>query len=72
MSGCIKTAPATRREAAVMSEKGRETSGMQRTGVDEKWCVKSRKPSAGAQSRTKGGPFEGGGQWVRQCWSSWE
>ena len=36
MSGCSKTAPATRREASVMSEKGHEMSGMQRTGADEK------------------------------------
>ena len=28
MSGCIKTAPAARREASVMSKKGWETSGM--------------------------------------------
>ena len=43
MSGCIKTAPAVRREASVMSKKGRETSGMQRTGVDEKIVCRESK-----------------------------
>ena len=33
---CIKTAPAARREASVMREKGRETSGIHRTGAEEK------------------------------------
>ena len=43
MSGCIKTAPAARREASVMSEKGHETSGMQRTGADEKMVHRESK-----------------------------
>ena len=36
MSGCIKAAPTTRRKASVMSEKGQETSRIQRTGAEEK------------------------------------
>ena len=36
VSGCMRTAPAVRREASIMSEKGCKTSGIQRTGVDEK------------------------------------
>ena len=35
-SGCIRTAPAVRREASVINEKGREISGIHRTSVDEK------------------------------------
>ena len=58
MSGCIKTVPAVRREASVMSEKGCETSGMQRTGVDEKMVCRESKAFVGVQSRTKGGPVE--------------
>ena len=42
-SGCIRTALAARREASVMSEKGHETSGMQRTGVDEKMAHRESK-----------------------------
>ena len=43
MSDCIRTVPAARREASVMSEKGHETSGMQRTGADEKMACKELK-----------------------------
>ena len=42
-SGCIRMAPATRREASVMSEKGQETSGIQRMGADEKMACKELK-----------------------------
>ena len=43
MSGYIKTAPAARREVSVMSEKGQEISGMQRTGTDEKMVCRESK-----------------------------
>ena len=43
MSDCIRTAPAARRDASVMSKKGCKTSGMQRTGVDEKIVCKESK-----------------------------
>ena len=43
MPVCIKTAPAARREVSVMSEKGHETSGMHRTGVDEKMVYRELK-----------------------------
>ena len=36
-------APAARREALVMREKGQETSGMLRTGVEEKIALKASK-----------------------------
>ena len=35
-SDCIKMAPAARREASVMRVKGRVTSGMHKTGEEEK------------------------------------
>ena len=37
---CINTAPAASREASVMMEKGQVTSGIQRTGADEKICLR--------------------------------
>ena len=37
---CISTAPAANREASVMIEKGRVTSGIQRTGADKKMCLR--------------------------------
>ena len=40
MSGFIKT---VRREASVMSKKGHKTSGMQRTGMDEKMVCRESK-----------------------------
>ena len=43
MSGCIKTALAARREVSVMSEKGRETSRIQRTGADKKMVCRELK-----------------------------
>ena len=43
MSDCIRTAPAAKREASVMNEKGRDMSGMQRTDADKKIeCKKSK------------------------------
>ena len=57
MSGCIKTAPATRREASVMSEKGHETSGMQRTGVDEKMVHRELKAFCRGSVQDQGWSF---------------
>ena len=42
-SACISTAPAANREASVMMEKGRVTSGIRRTGAEEKMCLRHSK-----------------------------
>ena len=42
-SSCIRTIPAARRETSVIRKKGQETSGIQRTGAEEKMeCRESK------------------------------
>ena len=55
--GCIKTMPAVRREVSVMSEKGHETSGMQRTGVDEKIVCRELKAFCWGSVQDQGWSF---------------
>ena len=57
VSGCIKTAPAVRREASIMSEKGHETSGIQRTGVDEKMVRRESKAFCWGSVQDQGSSF---------------
>ena len=57
MSGCIKSVPAARREASVMSEKGHETSGMQRTRADKKMVCRESKALCWGSVQDQGGPF---------------
>ena len=56
--GCIKTAPAVRREVSVMSEKGCETSGMQRTGADEKMVHRESKAFCWGSVQDQGWSFQ--------------
>ena len=42
-SACMRTALAANREASVMIEKGQVTSGILRTGVEEKMCLRHSK-----------------------------
>ena len=57
-SGCIRTALAVRREASVMSEKGQETSGIQRTGADEKIVCKELKAFCWGPVQDQGWSFQ--------------
>ena len=57
MSGCIKTVPAVRREVSFMSKKGCETSGMQRTGVDEKMVRRELKAFCWGSVQDQGWSF---------------
>ena len=57
MSGFIKTVPAVRREASVMSKKGHKTSGMQRTGVDEKMVSRESKAFCWGSVQDQGWSF---------------
>ena len=57
-SSCIRTAPATRREASVMSEKGWETSGIQRMGVDKKMVHKESKAFCWGSAQDQGWSFQ--------------
>ena len=44
-SACMSTASAANREVLVMIEKGRVTSGIHRTSVEEKICLRCSKAS---------------------------
>ena len=57
LSICISTAPAASREALVMMEKGCVTSGIQRTGADEKMCLRCLNAHCWSWVHTQGSPF---------------
>ena len=42
-SACMSTTLVANKEASVMTEKGQVTSGIHRTGVDEKICLRCSK-----------------------------
>ena len=44
-STCMSTAPAANSKASVMMEKGQVMSGIQRTSVEEKICLRHSKAS---------------------------
>ena len=58
LSLCMSTAPAASREVLVMMEKGCVTSGIRRTGVDEKICLRCSKARCWSWVHAQGSPFQ--------------
>ena len=57
-SNCMSMAPAASREASVMMEKGWVTSGICRTGVEEKMCLRHSKAHCWSLVQTQGSPLQ--------------
>ena len=58
LSACMRTAPAANREALVIIEKGWIISGICRTGVEEKICLRHSKASCWSQVQIQGFPLQ--------------
>ena len=58
LSACINTAPVANNEALVMMEKGRVTSGIHRTGADEKIYLRRLNTHCWSWVHTQGSPLQ--------------
>ena len=56
-SACMSTTPAANKEVSVMMEKGQVTSGILRTGADEKICLRHSKAHCWSWVQTQGSPL---------------
>ena len=57
-SACMSTAPAANKEVSVMMENGRVTSGIYRTGAEEKMCLRCSKAHCWSWVQTQGSPLQ--------------
>ena len=57
-SACMSTTPAANKEASVMMEKGRVTSGIRRMGADEKICLRCSNAHCWSWIHTQGSPLQ--------------
>ena len=57
-SACMSTTPAAIKEALVMMEKGQVTSGIRRTGVEEKICLRCSKACCWSWVQIQGSPLQ--------------
>ena len=57
-SVCMSTAPAANKEALVMMEKGRVTSGIRRMGAEEKMYLRHLKAHCWSWVQTQGSPLQ--------------
>ena len=56
-SVCMSTAPAANKEASVMMENGQVTSGICRTGAEEKMCLRCSKACCWSWVQIQGSPL---------------
>ena len=57
-SACMSTASAANKEVSVMMENGQVTSGIRRTGAEEKMCLRRSKARCWSWVQTQGSPLQ--------------